>query len=238
MSTTDKLRLHILVDENLGGETLADSIDILAAVAEKIWNHFIDLDIAYRYQLPDLYEAWKKDSGMGKVSHRVKSLESLDAIKQSLSESGLYEGLEAMQIDLLNFPKEHSSVLISKPMLREEQPKALSKAQISGWKNPIEKTSKDLAFFFKESESQPALEIVLNTTEEQSLGKMIGAVAHISQKLATDSSSLIDRGYSKLTLSIRNLSEEEVSASPLVIQDAGHTEVTPGYVTAALIVRK
>lgn len=191
----EEMRSHIVVIER-EGELYTDLLDrVFKAVgtAYKTWY-------APESHLHHKLDAWVHAHGMGKIGRRGK-LKDFEKILAELPDCVVLD-----------------DVLVTPPLYRSEQPKALSRTQLAGWKTNVTCPVRSPYV------STAAIEV----SADISVGKAIGAVGHVASQLATwpELSGLVEVG-----VPVR-VGVTEHGISPLQITDAGHTEVEPGTVTA------
>lgn len=232
------LRVHIIVDETMGGDKPVSEERILIAVAEKIWSHFIDLDIDYAYQRPEAYKEWASKYSMGKIAHRVKNTKEFNKIKEELESLEILEDIFYLKSLPESILDDTQYVLVTKPISKNEQPKKLKSLQLEGWKAISDDSyPKDISFLKSTPNRGKDLSIAINSSKAMSLGKKIAAIAHVAQLLAEDRSHYIDKGYSSLKLLVRPFKANDSNIA-FTIRDKGFTEVDEGYPTAALMINK
>lgn len=147
----------------------------------------------------ELMHAWVRMHGMGKIGRRGTEAD-IKKIKSVLPQSIVVD-----------------NVLVTPPISRDEQPKVLSRTQLSGWKT-------------SGSGSSVSSGARIEVNAEISTGKAVGAIGHIASSIAARP-QLKSCVPPWLPISVGLSSSRNC---PLVIRDAGHTEVAPGSTTAQL----
>lgn len=145
-------------------------------------------------------------SGQRKTVRRVKSSSKLDRA----------EGLDcSLRVD---------GVCVARLQRYGEFDAVLKSAQVSGW-DEYEKT-------FADWHENPTFGTVLvNNSANMSPGKLAAQVAHVLVLQYLDTGIVACRDE---TVAIEFAPQEQVEQCRWVIQDNGHTEVTPGTVTVGL----
>lgn len=208
----DKKKIHLLVDTTLGRQEDSERpepVDLIKAVFEKSWNHFIDLDISFRYKLPDDYRLAFEGEELPFVLHLVDSKQKLEAISSDPDLQGLFEPFEELEKDLIRFKPDLYSVLITRPLDSEQGDlleSRLPKKDFSELSGNGSEGRRVAELYFNTRADRPAFEIIFN----RDLPLEKGLIEAISLgKFFNDNPHFLSEGYSSLHVSTKEIEDTE-----------------------------